>query len=32
MEAVLERPVRRYTSGLEVDSDSVVDCYLPAPG
>jgi uncharacterized protein YbcI len=31
MEAVLERPVRHYTSALEVGSGTVVDCYLLAP-
>jgi uncharacterized protein YbcI len=31
METVLERPVKSYTSALEVDSGSVVDCYLLAP-
>jgi uncharacterized protein YbcI len=30
MEAVLERPVKSYTSALEVDSGAVVDCYLLA--
>jgi uncharacterized protein YbcI len=31
MENTLARPVKSYTSALEVDSGSVVDCYLLAP-